>query len=218
MREVTLKWDKESLASTSMAKLDTIVSKLSILGNLLITPQGVRQILLPEYREGFGHHDLNTIDFFAIEEHELNPNGKAIVVFNTHPLVLLAASTSNIHIMVPCEYEDGNFTITLRGIPQAVATFVRMSEAIIPTAMVKVNTLMEGKNEWEDHLTTRQVECFSLASELGYYEQPKRINIQGLSEVMGIARSTFQEHLRGAEQASLHWISQQWRRYCEANL
>ena len=93
------------------------------------------------------------MNFFTIEQHELNPDSKAIVVCNTHPLVLLAASASNIHIMVPCEYEDGNFTITLQGIPQAVAAFVRMSEVIIPPAMVKVKTLVEGKNEWEDHLT-----------------------------------------------------------------
>ena len=64
----------------------------------------------------------------------------------------------------------------------------------------------------------RQLECFSLASELGDYDKQKRINIEGLSEVMGIARSTYQEHLHAAEQATLRWISQQWQKKSEANL
>ena len=40
MREVTLSWDREALAHTSMAQLDEVVDRLSIMGNLLITPEG----------------------------------------------------------------------------------------------------------------------------------------------------------------------------------
>lgn len=209
MREVTLRWEKATLAHTAMAALDDIVERITIMGNLMISTDGVRQLLMPTFRAGKGPEDLDQIDFFKIEQVLGEREGGAIVVYNTHPLVQLAANTENIHILVPCNYENGNFTFTVRGLPKSVAGFVRMSEAIIPPASVRVQTLTETKDELTSYLTPRQLECFGLASKHGFYNEPKRITIQGLAEVMGIARSTFQEHLNSAEQAVLQWASSQ---------
>jgi hypothetical protein len=208
MREVTLRWERASLAATSMGALDNIVQRITIMGNILINEEGIRQIMLPEFREGMGPNDLNGIDFLDVEEELSEGNSGALVVFNSHPLVRLATNTENIHILVPCDYENGNFTITVRGLPTAVAGFVRLSEAIIPPASVRVRTISESKDELSTILTQRQFECFELAGKHGFYEQPKRITIQGLAEVLGIARSTYQEHLNSAEQVVLEWISQ----------
>ncbi len=208
MREVTLRWERASLAATSMGALDNIVQRITIMGNILINEEGIRQIMLPEFREGMGPNDLNDIDFLDVEEELSEGNSGALVVFNSHPLVRLATNTENIHILVPCDYENGNFTITVRGLPTAVAGFVRLSEAIIPPASVRVRTISESKDELSTILTQRQFECFELAGKHGFYEQPKRITIQGLAEVLGIARSTYQEHLNSAEQVVLEWISQ----------
>ncbi|MGB1588045.1 MAG: helix-turn-helix domain-containing protein [Poseidonia sp.] len=207
MREVTLRWEKAALSHTAMAALDDVVECLTIMGNLMISTDGVRQLVKPTFRDGKGPNDLDELDFFTVEQELSEREGGALVVYNTHPLVRLAANTENIHILVPCDYDNGNFTITVRGLPKAVASFVRLSEAIIPPASVRVQTLSEDKEELANLLTTRQYECFDLAAKHGFYDEPKRITIQGLAEVKGIARSTFQEHLNAAEQAVLRWAS-----------
>jgi len=209
MREVTMAWNRADLAGTPMAALDDIVQRLSITGNLLINSEGVRQLLAPVYREGKGVDDLGALPFLEVEQ-VLNKNGgDALVAFNTHPLVRLATTTENIHILVPCLYEDGGFTLTIRGLPDAVARFVRLSKTLIPPSTVSVQHLEKKLEGFKDHLTPRQLECFLLAAQHGYYDDPKRITMQGLAEVKGIARSTFQEHLNMAEQTALKWVAEQ---------
>jgi hypothetical protein len=208
MREVTMSWNRNDLAGTSMADLDSIVESLSIMGNLLIDAEGVRQLLSPVFREGKGPEDLGKLPFLEVEE-VLNQHGSnALVAFNTHPLVRLATNTENIHILVPCKYEQGDFTLTIRGLPKAVAQFVRLSKTLIPPSTVSVQHINSNFEGFEQHLTPRQLECFLLASQHGYYDDPKRITVQGLAEVKGIARSTFQEHLSMAEQAALKWMAE----------
>jgi len=202
-------WNRADLAGTPMAALDDIVQRLSITGNLLINSEGVRQLLAPVYREGKGVDDLGALPFLEVEQ-VLNKNGgDALVAFNTHPLVRLATTTENIHILVPCLYEDGGFTLTIRGLPDAVARFVRLSKTLIPPSTVTVQHLEKKLEGFKDHLTPRQLECFLLAAQHGYYDDPKRITMQGLAEVKGIARSTFQEHLNMAEQTALEWVAEQ---------
>jgi len=202
-------WNRADLAGTPMAALDDIVQRLSITGNLLINSEGVRQLLAPVYREGKGVDDLGALPFLEVEQ-VLNKNGgDALVAFNTHPLVRLATTTENIHILVPCLYEDGGFTLTIRGLPDAVARFVRLSKTLIPPSTVTVQHLEKKLEGFKDHLTPRQLECFMLAAQHGYYDDPKRITMQGLAEVKGIARSTFQEHLNMAEQTALKWVAEQ---------
>lgn len=209
MREVMMAWSRSDLAGTPMAAMDDIVQRLSITGNLLINEKGVRQLLAPVYREGKGVDDLRALPFLEVEQ-VLNQNGvNALVVFNTHPLVRLATTIENIHILVPCLYEDGGFSLTIRGLPDAVARFVRMSKTFIPPSTVTVQHLEKKLEGFEDHLTIRQLECFRLAAQHGFYEDPKRITMQGLAEVKGIARSTFQEHLSTAEQTALKWLADQ---------
>ena len=209
MREVTMAWNRADLAGTPMAALDDIVQRLSITGNLLINSEGVRQLLAPVYKEGKGVDDLGALPFLEVEQ-VLNKNGgDALVAFNTHPLVRLATTTENIHILVPCLYEDGGFTLTIRGLPDAVARFVRLSKTLIPPSTVTVQQLEKKLEGFKDHLTPRQLECFMLAAQHGYYDDPKRITMQGLAEVKGIARSTFQEHLNMAEQTALKWVAEQ---------
>ena len=208
MREVTLRWEREALASTSMAALDEIVSRLSILGNLHISPDGVRQLITPVYREGKTVDDLTAIEFIEVKDVLSEREQNAVVIFNTHPLVRMATNTEDIHILVPCAYENGAFTITVRGLPKAVAQFVRLTEAFIPPTHVKVQNITEQVDGLAEVMTQRQLECFALAAKHGYFEEPKRITVQGLAEVMGVARSTYQEHLSSAEQAALLWMAQ----------
>ena len=209
MREVSVSWDREVLQSTDLALLDDVVERLSFIGNLLITPEGVRQIILPVYKDGKSADDLEALPYIRIEQRVNEREGDALVVWNTHALVCLASTTENIHVMLPTEYENGELTLTVRGIPQAISSFVKLSKTIFPPAGVRVRDILEEGNNLSNVLTQRQNECYALAIQHGFYDQPKGITIQALADVLGIARSTYQEHLQSAEHAVLKWAGQQ---------
>ncbi|THE63840.1 bacterio-opsin activator [Salinadaptatus halalkaliphilus] len=50
-----------------------------------------------------------------------------------------------------------------------------------------------------DVLTTRQREIIDTAHELGYFDYPKGANASEVADELGVARSTFTEHLAAAE-------------------
>ncbi|MEM3625286.1 MAG: helix-turn-helix domain-containing protein [Candidatus Bilamarchaeaceae archaeon] len=51
----------------------------------------------------------------------------------------------------------------------------------------------------KEMLTAKQFEIFSLACRYGYYDNPKKITINELAELVGVAPSTLAEHLRKIE-------------------
>ncbi len=50
-----------------------------------------------------------------------------------------------------------------------------------------------------DDLTDRQLAALQLALENGYYEQPRKTSLRELASQTSVARSTYEEHLRKAE-------------------
>ncbi|WP_120246499.1 helix-turn-helix domain-containing protein [Halopiger aswanensis] len=68
-----------------------------------------------------------------------------------------------------------------------------VTEQAIPHSMLApVDQLFEG-------LTDRQLAALQLALEHGYYEQPRGTSLRELASQTSIARSTYEEHLRKAE-------------------
>jgi len=57
-------------------------------------------------------------------------------------------------------------------------------------------------------LTDRQLAALQIALENGYYEQPRGCSIADLAEQMTVARATFEEHLRKAENKLLNSAGQ----------
>ena len=68
-----------------------------------------------------------------------------------------------------------------------------ISETQIPHSM-----LAPAGQLFED-LTDRQLAALQLALERGYYEQPRKTSLRDLAEQTAVARSTYEEHLRKAE-------------------
>ncbi|MCT9098215.1 helix-turn-helix domain-containing protein [Haloarchaeobius sp. HME9146] len=68
-----------------------------------------------------------------------------------------------------------------------------LAEQQVPHSMLTpVDQLFEG-------LTDRQLAALQLALERGYYEQPRKTSLRDLAAQTSVARSTFEEHLRKAE-------------------
>ncbi|WP_247730291.1 helix-turn-helix domain-containing protein [Halovivax limisalsi] len=74
-----------------------------------------------------------------------------------------------------------------------VRSKIELAEGTLPYSMLApVDRLF-------DSLTDRQLAALRLALERGYYEQPRRTSLRDLAERTAVARSTFEEHLRKAE-------------------
>jgi predicted DNA binding protein len=77
-----------------------------------------------------------------------------------------------------------------------------IAETQIPHSMlVPVGTLF-------DDITDRQLAALQLALERGYYEQPRQTSLRELAGQTSVARSTFEEHLRKAENKLLESAGQ----------
>jgi predicted DNA binding protein len=68
-----------------------------------------------------------------------------------------------------------------------------ISETQIPHSM------LAPANQLFENLTDRQLAALQLALERGYYEQPRKTSLRDLAEQTTVARSTYEEHLRKAE-------------------
>ncbi len=68
-----------------------------------------------------------------------------------------------------------------------------ISETQIPHSM------LAPANQLFENITDRQLAALQLALESGYYEQPRKTSLRDLAEQTAVARSTYEEHLRKAE-------------------
>ena len=68
-----------------------------------------------------------------------------------------------------------------------------ISETQIPHSM------LAPANQLFENLTDRQLAALQLALERGYYEQPRKTSLRDLANQTAVARSTYEEHLRKAE-------------------
>ncbi|MFC5278096.1 helix-turn-helix domain-containing protein [Halorubrum rubrum] len=68
-----------------------------------------------------------------------------------------------------------------------------ISEKQIPHSM------LAPANQLFENVTDRQLAALQLALERGYYEQPRNTSLRDLADQTAVARSTYEEHLRKAE-------------------
>ena len=94
-------------------------------------------------------------------------------------------------------FDDGDVRALLRDLERDrdidVRSKTEIEEQQLPHSMLApVDRLFDG-------ITARQRAALRLALERGYYEQPRRTSLRDLAAETSVARSTFEEHLRKAE-------------------
>ncbi len=57
-------------------------------------------------------------------------------------------------------------------------------------------------------ISTKQKEAIELAIKNGYYEYPRKINLDGLAKIAKVKRQTFQENLRRAEKKLIPFLTE----------
>jgi methylated-DNA-[protein]-cysteine S-methyltransferase len=91
-----------------------------------------------------------------------------------------------------------------------------MVSDLLPGATLEAKTVLRG-NEVDRELlasglllpslTRRQGQAVLAALETGYYDAPRKVTTEDVARTMGIARSTFEEHLKAAESQLVHALA-----------
>lgn len=117
--------------------------------------------------------------------------------------------THNCLYMPPTVYRDGweHYTVTafderdvkrlLRDLDQdrdieVLSKTATETRRVPHTLFTSIDSLFAG-------LTDRQLEALRIAVDNGYFEQPRRASIEELASRTNVARSTYEEHLRKAQ-------------------
>ncbi len=88
--------------------------------------------------------------------------------------------------------------------------------AILPGATLESKTVLHGTEVEREllasglllpSLTRRQGQAVLAALEAGYYDAPRKVTTGEVAEGLGIARSTFEEHLKAAESQLVHALA-----------
>ena len=182
-------------------------SRMEVVAHLSISDNGVRQLVRCEFREGFGPEDLSNSEFLTFETTLHGDNGTPpIVVFNTHPLAIASIDFPDIAVLPPYTFSEDGISISLRGVPSGISSFLSLANEIMPPDSVKVVNEEEGEIGPRNLLGDRQWEVVQAAVQWGYYDDPKGVSMRQMSERLNMARSTIGEHLHNAEATLVRWL------------
>jgi|AntRauMinimDraft_4_1070384.scaffolds.fasta_scaffold00181_30 hypothetical protein len=129
-------------------------------------------------------------------------DGVATVRIETDaPLLLLAAKRSGLPIEMPLDVENGVAHVEVTGEHERVAALGRQLGELGLTFDVEC---VRQRVDPERLLTDRQREILRTATELGYYDVPRRATLTEVADHAGIAKSTCSELLQRVERAVVH--------------
>jgi methylated-DNA-[protein]-cysteine S-methyltransferase len=140
--------------------------------------------------------------------HESRSDGRITLFLESgereDPLLALLASRAD-HVIPPVRWQGGEARITLL---VDDATDLRELASRFPEGrLLSKRALSNGSAAREalgsplllPTLSPKQAAALVAAFEAGYYDYPKRVTTEDVSAAIGVARSTFQEHLSRAE-------------------
>lgn len=141
--------------------------------------------------------------FRYIKDFEVLESGYARIVIDSKsshfPLAQLIHEVGGFYIY-PIRFSGGREVCTLiledKKSLQKMLQHLGADWKIIRIGNVNLQFDLEG-------LTPQQLKAVNLAIEKGYFEIPKKVNLEELSTQMKISRTTFLEHLRKAEKKML---------------
>jgi O-6-methylguanine DNA methyltransferase len=112
----------------------------------------------------------------------------------------------------PLRWQDGRIRLELLAMavgPQAVQRMFPGAAIVAKRAVSEAEVarrLRALSGPWPD-LRPRQAEALLAALRMGYYDEPRRCTTGEVAQSMGIARSTFEEHLKRAESRLLRSVA-----------
>ncbi len=119
--------------------------------------------------------------------------------------LLERAAAADALFLPPFLWHDGTVHVRLLLFGELRADTI---SGILPKAMLESKTVLRGPEVEREllasglllpSLTRRQGQAVLAALDSGYYDAPRKVTTEDVAHRMGIARSTFEEHLKAAE-------------------
>jgi methylated-DNA-[protein]-cysteine S-methyltransferase len=140
--------------------------------------------------------------------HESRGDGRATLLLHADEAedsVVAFLATRAAHVLPPVRWQGGEARVTLL---VEDATDLRALTALFPEGrLLSKRALANGAAREAlgsplllPSLTAKQASALVAAFDAGYYDVPRRVTTDEIGRAVGIARSTFQEHLNRAEQ------------------
>lgn len=204
MRKVLLRWKTPSLSrAKGLNEIIEICDRIEVLGHLSVNEEGVIQLVEIKLREGKSIDLFSTLEHFEIiEQLEENEDGILVTMLCTHPMARSAIDLSNIHIQPPYGIDrEKGMELRIIGLSSSIRRFVALIRLALPPDSISILSINEEEqsNSWKGVLTNRQREVLTHAINRGFYNLTREVTLKELAEEMGMARSTYDEHIRKSE-------------------
>jgi hypothetical protein len=204
MRKVLLRWKTPSLSrAKGLNEIIEICDRIEVLGHLSVNEEGVIQLVEIKLREGKSIDLFSTLEHFEIiEQLEENEDGILVTMLCTHPMARSAIDLSNIHIQPPYGIDrEKGMELRIIGLSSSIRRFVALIRLALPPDSISILSINEEEqsNSWKGVLTNRQREVLTHAINRGFYNLTREVTLKELAEEMGMARSTYDEHIRRSE-------------------
>ena len=213
MREVHISWKPETIERSEFKQITDVTTLFEVIAHLDITPVGVRQLVRVQFAKDMGSENLDSIPYLEVDgplpPHPLPKDGEEgiIVVWNRHPISIAAIGFDGLHIVPPYTIDESGISITIRGLPDGISGFLKAARILLPPDSVKVVEMEIVDEKILNILTPKQLEATVTAVNSGYYNSPRSVTLNELSELSGVSRSTLQEHLTKAEASLMKFVA-----------
>ncbi|MAH99104.1 MAG: hypothetical protein CMA12_07175 [Euryarchaeota archaeon] len=210
MRKVRLNWKPSSLFKINeIYQMMKICERIEVLGHLSIDSGGVSQLTELQLNDGHKLSEISELESFEVlEKFEEDENGILASIRCTHTMAKSAIQLSNIYVYPPYGINsESGLEIRIFGLSDSIRSFLGLINNVMPPDIVSVNTIKDENSNEFDFLTEKQKEALVLAVNRGYYDIDSDVTLKQLSDELGIARSTFGEHLKRAESGVLKMVA-----------
>jgi len=138
---------------------------------------------------------------------EGNENRTTLVIDTPKPVTRMLGKIeeAGMTLLPPIVWQDGKVRLRLLALCEVDPVKVR---SVLPGAILEAKSSL-GPREIDAELsssglllpslTKKQAKAVLAALESGYYESPRRVTTEDVAVSLGVARSTFEEHLKAAE-------------------
>jgi len=205
MRKITFTFEPSPLLMNFAGDLLDQLKEFEMLEMLRLDFEKGIKVLLGQVtlKEGRRIEDLNWPKFVRTTVLGQKDGRYLIIFYGRAPneiwRKLMSRLEADVLWTTPAYYRDGRMVLTCIGEEKELTKVVRGMELA-----GKVSNIPYSKAAYQEHhvlsvLTSKQREILLEAKRSGYYEYPRRIGTQELSEKLGISKATVVEHLRKAE-------------------
>jgi O-6-methylguanine DNA methyltransferase len=149
-----------------------------------------------------------TLPSHLLTHHEAGDRDVLTLVVEAPPWeahILERAKAADVLLLPPLRWHRGRVHVRLLLFDEVRAEAL---SDILPGADLESKTILKGNDVEREllasglllpSLTRRQGQAVLAALEGGYYDAPRKVTTEEVARAMGIARSTFEEHLKAAE-------------------